>query len=386
MQGARRVEALVQKICNRLTSSPVAVTHESFVVLRSGHGDDWGPMAGASATAKGFTDLRGLGRMWMSAQAVQEEEKEVLTGGVEVQRLYKQLIETLGKKRMPEASKLPSLLQSCASPADVKLAFDATERLRDLKAVQGQQKANFNRRMVQLMVEACIRSGDAHSALKTLWKKNPYGFTPAVYQAHLLLKHAREQKDLKLMLQVLKTMVTNDVRPVPATADIILRTCKEAGDMELLLRLAKELHINGVQFDETLFDIIISCAANSGDVKEVHEVQKWREWRGLNHTVPSAIALAKASVLEGNPKEAAQVIFDNCTDLEKRARYLSLMIQVWPLQLSAKLDESPKEKFLEELKEKLLVMADTLHELGSTLPLNANEQFAKGKQGHSKAA
>jgi hypothetical protein len=129
MQGARRVEALVQKICNRLTSSPVAVTHESFVVLRSGHGDAWGPMAGASATAKGFAYLRGLGRMWMSAQAVQEEEKEVLTGGVEVQRLYKQLIETLAKKRMPEASKLPSLLQSCASPADVKLAFDATERL-----------------------------------------------------------------------------------------------------------------------------------------------------------------------------------------------------------------------------------------------------------------
>ena len=321
----------------------------------------------------------------MSSVAAVEEKAEGEVGSPEVERLYKELTDAVQQKRMPESHMLPTLLQNCATPTDVKLALDVVDRLRRLKAVQGQQKANHSRHMAQLMVEACIRSGDPQSALKTLLKKNRYGFTPCIDQAHLLLKHALVEKDTKLMLQVFKAMVANEVFPTPGSADLIIRTCKDAGDAELLFRMAKEMHMNGVSFKQPLYDIIISAAANSGDVNQVHEVQKWREERGYSHTTASAFSLAKALVVDGKPEEAAIIIDDNCKDAEKRDMYLGIMVKVWPLLVGAKVDEEGKETFLQDLKEKLIAMSVKLSLLGCNIKVDVNEDFAKGKSSKSKA-
>lgn len=300
--------------------------------------------------------------------------------------MHKELHDSILQKRMPQASLLPSLLQNCGSPADVKLAFDALERVRELKAVQGRQFSNYSNQISTLMVEACIRSGSPSAALPTLKKRNVYGFTPSLDQAHQLLKHALGQKDTKLMLKVLQTMVASEVFPTPVSAEFMLRTCKEAGDTELLFQVAKEMRINGVPIKKPLFDMLIATAANVGDVTQVHEVQQWREKEGMEHTTASAFALAKASILEGNVDSAAKMILENCKDSEKRDQYLQIMVKVWPLQVGAKVGEGEKEPFLEDLKTKVTSMCESLTQSGCNVAVDVNEDFAKGAQGMKSKA
>lgn len=323
-------------------------------------------------------------RMYSEAAAV-AAEPAADAGSPEVERVYQELNDSIRQKRMPQASLLPSLLQNCATPADVKLAFDAVERLRRLKAVQGHQMSNYGKHMALMMVEACIRSGDPQAALPTLKKRNVYGFTPSLDLGHLLLKHALAQKDTKLMLKVLRTMVASEVFPTPVSAELIIRTCKDAGNTELLFQLAKEMRVNGVALKKPLFDMLVATAANIGDIQQVHEVQEWREEQGIEHTTASAFALTKALVLDGKSDEAARMILDHCKDSEKRDLYLQIMVKVWPLQVGAKVGEEGKQSFLEDLKKKVAIMCESLTQSGCSVPVDVNEDFAKGGGSKSKA-
>lgn len=397
MRGSGGAGPVLRRLCETVFSSPFAARNRRFVSAIPPPGDGFDPVVGTSLSTWPLVDgLRSQSPSlqplrWrqpvvsMSSQAALEDKPEPESGSPEVERLYKELTETVAKRRMPDASKLPSLLQNCANPVDVKLALDAAAALRNLKAVQGQQKANYSGHMAQLMVEACIRSGDPLSGLKTLWKKNQYGFTPSIEQAHLLFKHALEQKDTRLMLKIMQTMVTNNLRPTPGSADYIIRICKESGNIELLLKVAKELQMNGVVFKKALYDVVISCAANVGDVTFVHEVQAWREDQKFDHTTASAFSLAKALVLDGKSQEAAELISEHCKDVDKRDIYLSIMVKSWPLEVAAKLEEERKGVFLQELKEKVVAFCESLTELGCRVPGNVSEDFGKGKGSSSKA-
>lgn len=319
------------------------------------------------------------------SEAAVAEEPAGEAGSPAVESLYKELNDSIRQKCLPKATLLPSLLKNCASPADVKLALDAVDRLRRVKAVQGQQKTNYNKNIAQLMVEACIRSGDPLAALPTLMKRNVYGFTPSLDQGHLLLEHAFGQKDTKLMLKVLRTMVTNDIFPTPVSAELIIRTCKDAGNTELLFQLAKEMRGNGVSLKKHLYDMLIATAANVGNVKQLYQVQQWREEQGIEHTTASAFALAKALVLEGNAEDAAKTILHHCNDAEKRNIYLQIMVKVWPLQVGAKVAEEEKHALLEDLKKKVAIMCESLVQSGCNVPVDVNEDFAKGAGIKSKA-
>ncbi|KAG0625841.1 hypothetical protein M758_2G083400 [Ceratodon purpureus] len=391
MRGSRTATIALRRWCNSL-ASPSLQTERALAGVSSSSGDvREGDQINSSTTfsvSQRFAPVGGFSSSFFrlhSVAAAVAEEGGLDAGSPEVERVYKELNESIRQKRMPEASLLPSLLQNCGSPADVKLAFDVVDRLRRLKAVQGQQKTNYNKHMAQLMAEACIRSGDAQAALPTLMKRNVYGFTPSLDQAHLLLKHALGQKDTKLMLKVLRTMVASEVFPTPVSAELILRTCKDAGNTELLIQLAKEMRVNGVSLKKPLYDMLIATAANVGDVKAVHEVQEWREEHGMAQTTASAFALAKALVLDGKCEEAAKMIVDHCTDAEKRGIYLQIMVKVWPLQVGAKVEEGEKESFLEDLKKKVVAMSESLVQSGCNVPVDVNEDFAKGSGSKSKA-
>lgn len=386
MRGTRSASIALRRWCNSL-STPSLGQHERVLAPVRDHSVCASSPAlsrmGHGASPHSIPQRQDFFRLYSEAAAVEEPAGDA--GSPEVERVYKELNDSIHQKRMPQASLLPSLLQNCATPADVKLAFDAMDRLRNLKAVQGQQMTNYSKHMALLLVDACIRSGDPLAALPTLKKKNVYGITPSLDQAHLLLKHALRQKDTKLMLKVLRTMVKSAVFPTPVSADLILRTCKEAGNTELLFQMAKEMRANGVAPKKPLFDLLVATAANIGDVKQVHEVQQWREEQGVEHTTASAFALAKALVLDGNSEEAARMIVDHCKDSEKRDLYLQIMVKVWPLQVGAKVGEEEKESFLEDLKKKVVTMCESLTQSGCNVPVDVNEDFAKGGGSKSKA-
>lgn len=383
MRGTRSASIALRQWCNSSSQSFALGHHErmlaplrEYSVGPSSSALSW--IASPQLVAPSRQDFS---RTYSEAAVADEPD----SGSPEVERVYKELNESIRQKRMPQASLLPSLLQNCTTPADVKLAFDAVDRLRSLKAVQGHQMGNYSKHMALLMVEACIRSGDPQAAVPTLKKRNVYGFTPSLDQAHLLLKHALGQKDTKLMLKVLRTMVASEVFPTPVSAELIIRTCKDAGNTELLFQIAKEIRVNGVTLKKPLFDMLVATAANIGDVKQVHEVQQWREEEGMEHTTASAFALAKALILAGNSEEAARMILDHCKDAEKRDHYLQIMVNVWPLQVGAKVGEEEKESFLEGLKTKVVTMCEILTQSGCNVPVDVKEDFAKGGGSKSKA-
>lgn len=394
MRGSRTASSALRRWCNLLSSPSFASGKQVLAAVSSHCGDVREYSAGNSSSTLSQRFAPRLVESWSrqeffrvySEAAVADEGGGVEAGSPEVERVYKELNESIRQRRNPEASLLPSLLQNCATPVDVKLAFDAIDRLRRLKAVQGGQRTNYAKHMARLMTEACIRSGDAQAALPTLMKRNIYGFTPSLDQAQLLLKHAFGQKDTKLMMKVLRTMVASEVFPTPASAELILRTCKDAGNTELLFQMAREMRVNGVALKKPLYDVLIATAANVGDVKTVHEVQQWREEQGMEHTTASAFALAKALVLDGKSEEAARMIIDHCKVAEKRDIYLQIMVKVWPLQVGAKVEEEGKESFLEDLKTKVVAMSESLMQSGCNVPVDVIEGFAKGSGSKSKAA
>lgn len=395
MRGSRSGSIALRRWCNPLSSRSFASSGHNaraLAVVPAGCGDVREYRAGNSWISHGVSPHLVANSSWsrqefsrVYSEAAVAHEGVVEAGSPEVERIYKELSDSIRQKRMPEASLLPSLVQSCATAADLKLAFDTVDRLRRLKAVQGQQKTNYSKHMAQLMAEACIRSGDPQAALATLMKKNIYGFTPSLDQAHFLLKHALGQKDTKLMLKLLRTMVASEVFPTPVSAELIIRTCKDAGNTDLLFQMAKELRMNGITLKRPLFDMLIATAANVGDVKTVLEVQQWREEQGMEHTTASAFALAKALVLDGKSEEAARMIVDHCKDAEKRDIYLQIMVKVWPLQIGAKVKEDGKESFFEDLKKKVVLMSESLMQSGCNVPVDVNEEFAKGSGSKSKA-
>ncbi|KAJ7521290.1 hypothetical protein O6H91_19G046000 [Diphasiastrum complanatum] len=256
----------------------------------------------------------------MLAASSKEQEGTIVDGNVEamiqssseVQRIHGEMLADMKQLKMPPMKKLTLLLQECSTTEDVKLALDILTHLRSFRAAQCKQTRNFSEHLSELLFQSCIRAKAPEHALRILWRHNVHGLTPDLGIAHKLLGYAKEQGDLALMQQTLKTMVSNAIRPTTKTADIVLRLCKEKGDISLMLKLAKEFHVNGVKLHQALYDICISSVANTGNAKKVHEIQEWRHKFGLSHTTASSFALAKAFVMKKKPQKAASIIYNHC--------------------------------------------------------------------------
>ena len=307
-------------------------------------------------------------------------------------KLYEDMVASLAKKVIPYPNQLQELIRSASTASEVALAMDAAVRVRqEMMLETGKMEVRHTKEVTHMMVAAFLRAGDKQSALKLLWRKNPDGFTTSIGTAHLLLKHAKLHKSVKFMRHVVRVMAANDVRLTQTAADIILRLCKESGEIDLMFSLAKDYHKAGLTFQDSLFDVLISNAANAGDPKVVHEIQTWRDKQGLKHTTASAVSVAKALVLERKPKEAALMINDHCpaddaSKTEKRERYLSIMVKVWPLQLVSSLNVESKEEYLQKLKKDVACMIESLRDFGLTLrTFDVSENFAQGKGSDSAA-
>ena len=332
--------------------------------------------------------------MGMCTQVGLEGEARVRKGKAtgDAQKLYEDMVASLEKSVIPNPHQLQELIRSASTASEVALAMEAAGRVRrELMLETGKKELHHTKELTHMMVAACLRGGDTQSALKLLWRKNPDGFTTSVGSANMLLRHAKLHKDVKFMRQVLRAMAANDVRPTQTTADLILRLCKEGGEINLMFSLAKEYHTAGLTFHDSLFDVLISNAANVGDPKLVHEIQTWRVKQGLQHSTASAVAMAKALILEQKPKEAAAMINDYCPASDtsmtgKRELYLGIMVKVWPLQLTTSLNVESPEEYLRSLKDDVVCMFDCLKNLGLTFPaFDVSENFAQGKGSGSVA-
>jgi len=301
------------------------------------------------------------------------------------QKLYNDIVASLEKKIMPYPSLLQELIRSSSTAAEVTIAMRAAELLRIYRTVERSEQGNHSKEVTHMMVAAYLRAGDTHNALKLVGRKNSLGFTSSIGSVHLLLKHSKFHKDVQLMRRILHAMKANDILATATTADIILRQCKEVGETKLMFTLAKDYIKQGLTFHESLFDVLISSAANAGDVKFVYAIQDRRAKQGLLHTTASAVSMAKALVLKSKPKDAALVIKDHCPGGEKRERYLSILVKVWPLQLITSLNVETKEEYLQKLKENVGTMFDSLRELGLEFSVDVGKDFAQGKGSDSKA-
>lgn len=301
------------------------------------------------------------------------------------QELYNEIANSLENKVMPYPSTLQELIRSCSTASEVALATRAAELLRTYKQVELQEKkGKHTKEVTHMMVAAYLRANDSHNALKLLSRENP-SFVSSIGSAHLLLKYSKAHKDVSLMHRILRSMKANDIRATQTTADIILRQCKEAGESELMFTLARSYIKQGLTFHESLFDVLISSAANAGDSKLVYEIQGWREKQSLVHTTASAVSLAKALVLDCKLDAAALVIKDHCSDHEKRDRYLSIMVKVWPLQLITSRNLEKEDEYLQKLKADVKSFFDCLKGLGLEFSFDVGNEFAKGKGSDSKA-
>lgn len=301
------------------------------------------------------------------------------------QQLYNDIVASLEKKILPYPSALQELIRSSSTSSEVALAMRAAELVRVFRTVQNGETVNHTREVTNMMVAAYLRFGDSNNALKLLQKQNHLGFTCNIGSVNLLLKHSKFHKNVSLMRKVLRVMETNDIQATQATADILLRQCKQAGETELMFSLAKGYIKQGLTLHQSLLDVLISSAANAGDVKLVYEVQNWRDNQGLVHSTASAVSVAKALLLESKPKEAALMIKDHCPDGDKRERYVTILVKVWPLQLVSAGNAESKEEYLRKLKENVVSMFDSLKELGLEFSVDVDKEFAQGKGSDSKA-
>ncbi|KAL2650529.1 hypothetical protein R1flu_018657 [Riccia fluitans] len=294
----------------------------------------------------------------------------------EVKKIYSELLETMKGHRIPSSTLVFSLLESCTTPDDVRLALDAVARLRTTKAVLGHQQANFGPRLSQSVLDACLRANDTNNAMKTIWEHNIYGFTACSESANQILTYARAQQDIVLMQKTLRTMSLNSLAPTRATAEIALRLCKDQGNEKLLFALAKEFHEGGVKFSSALYDVCLSTAANAGETKHALEVQQWRLKHNLPYTTASTFGLAKVLLLRRKPKRAAELIHTYVQDSEEKDMYMKVLVRAWPAEVLSRKKKSVIEA---NLREDIGILLDELKALGSNVKVDTAE-FGTGKE------
>lgn len=297
----------------------------------------------------------------------------------EVQDIHKKITNEIQGKRTVPLSLLRTLLEQCKVPEDVALAFQVLQDYRIYRSSKARVKQNFNENIAVLVVLASLRTRAYDLGLKALWKHNVYGLSPCLGTAHLFLSHAKHEKDLDLMQKTFKVMTENSLMPTSQTADIMIRLCKEKDDLKLMLDLAREFLENGVRLSPPVFDILISTAANFGCIEETFKVQSWREEAGLNHTIASVFALAKAHILQGKPHAAVELISTHCQDTVKVNKYLTMLVRAWPSELLSRKEEIKQEDSFSTLRENVLSLVEALSKKYYGLSIDAAEDFAKGK-------
>ncbi|KAK4785367.1 hypothetical protein SAY86_002056 [Trapa natans] len=258
-----------------------------------------------------------------------------------VKELHDKILESIDSKRtMAPNAWMWSMIDNCKNREDVKLLFEALEKLRRFRMSNLRIHQNFNCHLCREVAKSCVRVGVLDYGKKTLWKHNVYGLTPSVTSAHHLLSHAKLHNDATLMDEVMKLVKRNDLPLQPGTADIVFIICNNTDNWDLLTKYSKRFVKAGVKLHKASFEIWMNFAA------------KRDPSQSSKHSLGTAIACTKGFLLEGKPEEAAaviQVLNESLPDTRRDSIAVEFqkLVSEWPLEVIKHQKPEDGKSFLE---------------------------------------
>uniref|UniRef100_A0A1D1YS65 Glycine--tRNA ligase 1, mitochondrial n=1 Tax=Anthurium amnicola TaxID=1678845 RepID=A0A1D1YS65_9ARAE len=360
-------------------SSTVSPPFARFARLR--------PFPSAASLTDILHDMAGLGNsrlnqtrcmVHLSGDSALETNKRNGDHTEVVKEWYGKMLKSVEAETMPPNAWLWSLIENCSNQEDIKLLFQILQNLRRFRLANLRIHANFNCHLCLKVTEACARVGALHYGKKALWKHNIYGLTPSIGSAHYLLLYAKEHKDPKLMVHIMKLLRRNSLPLQPGTADIVFSICCISDRWDLISKYSKIFIKAGVKLRRAAFDVWMDFAAKKGDAQSLWEIEKLRSIAVGQHTVSSAFSCAKGFLLEHNPEGAAAVIHVLNENLPNHkmpgiAHELQKLVSEWPLEVMKWQKRENKKVLAISLKNDIPKMVSSLLNMGLEVAVNMDE-------------
>ncbi|GER56338.1 adenylyl cyclase [Striga asiatica] len=299
-----------------------------------------------------------------------------------VKGVYDKLVNCVTEKRTaPPNAWLWSLITKCSTQEDIELLFDILKKLRKFRLSNLRIPDDFNSALCREITKACVRAGAIDFGMKTLWKHNLFGLTPDIGSAHILLLHAKQHNDVKLMTKIMKHVKINDLPPQPGTADIVFSICYNADKWDLMCKNGKRFVLSGVKLRQSSFELWMEFAAKKGDVDSLWKIEKWRSKAMKQHSLSTGFSCAKGLLLEHKPDDASaiiQVLYQTSPDARKSSVVVELqkLVSEWPLDV-IKHQKENKQVFAEALQSDISQLLNALRTLGVKADVNIQEFAGK---------
>ncbi|KAL2506701.1 hypothetical protein Adt_22322 [Abeliophyllum distichum] len=287
----------------------------------------------------------------------------------------KMLICVSEKRTAPPNAWLWSLVERCSNNEDIKLLFDILQRLRLLRLSNLRIHNNFNSALCREVTKACARVGAVDFGKKALWKHNLYGLTPDIGSAHHLLLHAKQHRDVKLMVEVMKLVKKNELPLQPGTADLVFSICYDTDRWDLISKYGKRFVTSGVSLRQASFDLWMEFAARKGDSVSLWKIEKWRSEAMKQHSLATGFSCAKGFLLERKPENAAAIIHilnQTLSDPKRPGIMVELqkLVSEWPLEVVKHQKEESRKALAAALQNDIPAVINALPSLGVDVNVN----------------
>ncbi|KAL3634575.1 hypothetical protein CASFOL_021629 [Castilleja foliolosa] len=390
---SRRLTRVLKSVSPSVTNSSGRVNSSTFEDLAIENADVHGNAPSmrrrlhSSAGLSGYTHIKsslvelnyqkdapltmGMPHRLFSSEAKATEND--CTDADTVKGLYvKMLNYVVVQRTAPPNSLLWSLISKCSTHKDIKLLFDVLQKHRTFRLSNLRIPEGFNSALCLEVTKACVRAGAIDLGQKTLWNHNLFGLTPDIGSAHQLLLHAKQHKDVNLMIKIMNLVKTNSLPLQPGTADIVSSICYNADRWDLMSKYGKRFVKSGVKLRQTSFELWMEFAAKKGDVESLWKIEKWRSEAMKQHSLSTGFSCAKGFLLEHKPDSAAsviQVLHQTLSDARRSSisAELQKLVSEWPLDV-IKHQKENKQAFAETLQKDISTLTNAL----STLGLDAN--------------
>ncbi|KNA15174.1 hypothetical protein SOVF_100290 [Spinacia oleracea] len=293
--------------------------------------------------------------------------------------LHDQILKSVNVERSaPRNAWLWSLTEKCTSRDDIKLLFNVLQQLRIFRLSNLRIHDNFNCNLCQEVAKACVRAGAVDYGKKALCRHNVYGLTPTVGSANQLLSYAKAQKNVKLMVDLMSHLKSNNLPLQPGTADIVFSICYDANKWELISKYSRRFVKAGVKLRKTAFDIWMEFASKRGDVESLWKIEKSRSDMYKQHTIKSGFSCAKGFLLEQKPDSAASVIQalnQSFPDSKKQGIIdeLQHLVSEWPAEVIKHQKQDNRKAIIDSLKADIPAMFSSLSNMGVKSSVNLDD-------------
>ncbi|CAO2821947.1 unnamed protein product [Amaranthus hypochondriacus] len=296
-----------------------------------------------------------------------------------VKELHDKILESIkAKSSAPPNVWLWALVEKCKSSDDIKLLFDILEKLRIFRLSNLRIQDNFNCNLCLEVAKACVRAGTVKYGKRTICRHNVYGLTPTIGSANQLLFYAKEQKDVKLMVDIMNHLKKNDLPLQPATADIVFSICYAADNWELITKYSRRFLKAGVKLRKSTYEIWMEFASQRGDLESLWKIEKLRSDMYNQHTIKSGFSCAKGYLLEKKPESAAsviQAINQSFPDSKRQdiINELQKMVNEWPVEVIKHQKQENKKAVIDSLKADIPAMLSPLSNMGVKSNVNLED-------------